>query len=290
MARHRRPARRDRDRRRRDRRGDHGHAPRRRDAVRRLHLVRVGSPRHDRRQAALARRHSGADRRAPPVRRRLLGWPVPLAEPRVVVRAHPGPQVRLPGDAGRREGPAHQRDRGPEPRPLLRAQAPLPPHQGRGAGGAVHDADRQGACPPGGRRHLGHHVGRDGLHRRGGRAAARRRRRLGRDHRPAHRHAVGQGRGARVGAQDVEGARPPRGHPHRRLRRRDRGDDRGGGVRGSRRAGRSASPRPTRPSRSRRCSRRHSSRRSTTSSPGCANSLRTRKESLAWPRIPLSTS
>ena len=62
-------------------------------------------------------------------------------------------------------------------------------------------------------------------------------RRLGRDHRPAHGHAVGQGGGARVGAQDVEGARAARGHAHRRLRRRDRGDDRRGGVRGSRRAG-----------------------------------------------------
>ena len=38
-------------------------------------------------------------------------------------------------------------------------------------------------------------------------------------------------------AQDVEGARPARGHAHRRLRRRDRGDDRRGGLRESRRAG-----------------------------------------------------
>ena len=36
-------------------------------------------------------------------------------------------------------------------------------------------------------------------------------RRLGRDDRPAHGHAVGQGGGARVGAQDVEGARAARG-------------------------------------------------------------------------------
>ncbi len=71
-----------------------------------------------------------------------------------------------------------------------------------------------------------------------------------------------------VRAQDVEGARPARGHAHRRLRRRDRRDDRRGGVRGSRRAGRSASPRPTRPCRSRPCSRRRTSRRSTTSSRG----------------------
>ena len=39
------------------------------------------------------------------------------------------------------------------------------------------------------------------------------------------------------GAKDVEGARAARGHPHRRLRRRDRGHDRRGGVRGPRRAG-----------------------------------------------------
>ena len=38
-------------------------------------------------------------------------------------------------------------------------------------------------------------------------------------------------------SEDVEGARPPRGHAHRRLRRRDRGDDRRGGVRVARRAG-----------------------------------------------------
>ena len=44
----------------------------------------------------------------------------------------------------------------------------------RGAGGALHDADRQGAHAPRGQRHLGDHLGRDGLHRRGGGAAARR--------------------------------------------------------------------------------------------------------------------
>ena len=41
-----------------------------------------------------------------PVGRRLLGRAVPLAEPGVELRAHPGPQGRLPGDAGGREGPA----------------------------------------------------------------------------------------------------------------------------------------------------------------------------------------
>ena len=42
---------------------------------------------------------SGADRRAAAVRRRLLRRAVPLAEPGVVVRAHPRAEVRLPGDA-----------------------------------------------------------------------------------------------------------------------------------------------------------------------------------------------
>src|SRR5581483_5888400 len=55
--------------------------------------------------------------------------------------------------------------------------------------------------------------------------------------RSPQRDAVGQAGGARVRAQDVEGARAARGHALGRLRRRDRGDDRGGGVRGPRRAG-----------------------------------------------------
>ena len=53
----------------------------------------------------------------------------------------------------------------------------------------------------------------------------------------------------------------------RRLRRRDRGDDRRGGLRGPRRAAAPGHRARTRPSRSRRCSRRRSSRRSQTSSP-----------------------
>src|SRR5262249_26918905 len=57
------------------------------------------------------------------------------------------------------------------------------------------------------------------------------------DRRPPHSAAVGPGSRARLGTQDVEGTRAARGHAYRRLRRRDRGDDRRGGVRGSRRAG-----------------------------------------------------
>ena len=80
------------------------------------------------------------------------GGPFHSQNPESLVRAHPGPEVRLPGDARGREGPARQRDRGSEPGPLLRAQAPLPPDQGRGARRALHDADRQGAHAPRGRR------------------------------------------------------------------------------------------------------------------------------------------
>ena len=111
-----------------------------------------------------------------------------------------------------------------------------------------------------------HHLGRHGLHRRGGRQGAARL--VDRDRRPALDHAVGQAGRPRLGAQDVEGADPARGHALRRLRRRDRGDDRRGGVRGSRRAGASGSRRRTRPSRSRPSSSRRTSPRSATSSPG----------------------
>ena len=168
MARDRRAALGDRDRRRRDRGGADGAAPGRGDAVRRLRLVRLGPPRHRGGEAALPRRDADPDRAAPPLRRRILGRAVPLAEPRELVRAHPGPQGRLPGDAGGCEGPARHRDRGPEPGALLRAQAPLPPDQGRGARRALHDAVRQGAHPPRRRRRHGDHLGRDGLHRRRG--------------------------------------------------------------------------------------------------------------------------
>ena len=156
---------RDGDRRRRDRRRADGHAAGGRDAVRRLRLVRLGSPRHGGCEAALPRRDADPDRAAPALRRRLLGRPVPLPEPGEPVRAHPRPQGRLPVDAGGRQGPARQRDRRREPRALLRAQAPVPADQGRGAGRALRDAVRQGAGPPRRRRHRRRHLGRNGLYR-----------------------------------------------------------------------------------------------------------------------------
>ena len=165
VARARHAALRDGDRRRRHRRRADGHAAGGRDAVRRLRLVRLGSPRHGGREAALPGRDADPDRAAPALGRRLLGRAVPLPEPGEPVRAHPRPQGRLPVDAGGRQGPARQRDRRRESRALLRAQAPLPADQGRGAGRALRDAVRQGARPPRRRRHRRRHLGRNGLYR-----------------------------------------------------------------------------------------------------------------------------
>ena len=63
----------------------------------------------------------------------------------------PGLKCVCPATPEDAKGLLVSRDRGSEPRPLLRAQAPLPPDQGRGAGRALHDPDRQGAHPPRGR-------------------------------------------------------------------------------------------------------------------------------------------
>ena len=265
MARDRHAALRDGDRRRRHRRRADGPAPGRRDAVRRLHLVRLGSPRDGGGEAVLPRADARADRRPAAVGRRVLRRAVPLAEPGELLRAHPRAEDRLPGDAARREGPPRDVDRGSEPRPLLRAQAPLPPDQGRRAGRPLHRAVRSGARPPRGRRRDDRDVGRDGPHRDRGGRGAREGGLRGRGARPADAHPVGQGARPRGRGALLEGARPARGHANGRLRRRDRGDDRRGGVRASRRAGRCASRRRTCRCRLRRRSRRHSSRRSRTS-------------------------
>ncbi len=81
-----------------------------------------------------------------PSRRRLLRRAVPLAEPGRVVHALAGDQGRRPGDGRGRQGDADRLDPRPQPGLLPRAQAPLPPRQGRGARrdlrDAVHRADR----------------------------------------------------------------------------------------------------------------------------------------------------
>src|SRR5665811_1285619 len=76
--------------------------------------------------------------------------------------------------------------------------------------------------------------GSDGLHRRRGRGRAPERRRLRRDHRPAHAAALGQAGGAGERGQDLEIVDYARGHAHLGLRRRDRGAGGRGRLRAAR--------------------------------------------------------
>ena len=151
-ARARHAARRERDHRRGDRRRGRGHEAGLRDAVRRLHLLRLRPARQRGGQAALPPGDRGADGGAAALRRRLLGRPVPLAEPRGVVPAGARPEGRRAGDRRRRQGPADERDPRPQPGLLPRAQGALPPRQGRGPRGRAHGPDRRGAHRPRGRR------------------------------------------------------------------------------------------------------------------------------------------
>ena len=265
MARDRRAALGDSDRRRRDRRGDDGHAAGRRDAVRGLRLLRLGPPRDGRREAALARGTPVPITLRLPSGGGFSGGPFHSQNPESLVRAHPGPQVRVPVDARGREGPDQRRDRGSEPRPLLRAQAPVPPDQGRGARRALHDPDRQGAHPPGGRRHHRRHLGRDGAHGRPRRRPSSttcrsRSSTCGRCCRGTRKRCSSRCARRRRCSSCTRTRTPAASAP----RSRRRSPRRPSSI-STRRRG--ASPRPTRPSRSRRCSRRRSSRRSPTSWP-----------------------
>ena len=86
----------------------------------------------------------------------------------------PGLKVVCPATPEDAKGLLVERDRGREPGAVLRAQAPLPADQGRGAGRAVHDPLRRGPRAPCRRRRDGRHLGRDGLHgRRGSRPSSR---------------------------------------------------------------------------------------------------------------------
>jgi 2-oxoisovalerate dehydrogenase E1 component beta subunit len=109
---------------------------------------------------------AGEHHRAPAQRRRLLGRPVPLTEPRGVVHA-------LARDEGRRalrrpRTPRACSSRHPRPQPgrLPRAQAPLPPREGRGARRACYETPTDRAHRPRGHRPHGHRLRRHGPHRR----------------------------------------------------------------------------------------------------------------------------
>ena len=104
------------------------------------------------------------------------GGPFHSQNPESTVRAHPRAQGRLPRDPGRCKRPARERDRGREPGPLLRAQAPLPADQGRSARRALSDAVRPGTRPSRRRRRHRRDVGGDGLYRVGRGRTARGRR------------------------------------------------------------------------------------------------------------------
>ena len=203
--------------------------------------------------------------RAAPVGRRLLGRAVPLAEPGVArSRTSPG------SSASARRRPRTRRACSisaiEDPNPVLYFEHK---HLYRRIKGEVPD---ERYTTPIGKARIHREgdditrrdVGRDGLHGRRGRRSSSRSDDISveivdlRTIMPWDKAAVLEQR-----AQDVEGARPARGHAHRRLRRRDRGHDRRGGVRGPRRAPCGGSRRPTRRCRSRPRSRRRSSRRST---------------------------
>ncbi len=98
---------------------------------------------------------------------------------------------------------------------------------------------------------------------------------VGGDSRPAHDHPVGPRGRPRSVERTSTRARAARGHAHGRLRRRDRGHDRRGGLRAPRRAGDADSRHRTRLYRSRLRSRSASSRRWRTSSARCEVSHRT---------------
>ena len=113
-----------------DRRGDGRAAAGRRDAVRRLRVVRVRPADHLRRQDALPHRLGGAAGRALPQRRRRRRRAVPLRERRGLVPPPRRPEDRVPGDRDRRLRAAAVGHPRPQPGRVLRAQVPLPARQG----------------------------------------------------------------------------------------------------------------------------------------------------------------
>ena len=219
------------DHRRRRGRGRGGHAARLRDAVRRLHRVRVRPARERRGQAALPPGRGGADGRAAADRRRLLRRAVPLAEPGGLVPAGAGAEGGRARDRRGRERPAGERDPRPEPGRVPRAQAPVPAGEGRGADGQHTVPIGKAQRGPRGRRAVDLRLRLDGRHRRAG---CRRAGRGRRDRRPAHALPARPEDDPGQRAQDRQGPDRARGDTLVRRRRRGRGADRRGGVRGPR--------------------------------------------------------
>ncbi len=266
MARHRHAALGDGDRRRRDRRRAHGAATRRRDAVRRLHLLRAGitssrSPRSS--SSARARRSRSSCGSRPGGG--FSGGPFHSQNPETSFAHIPGLKIVCPATPHDAKGLLATAIEDPNPVLFFEHKHLYRRIKGEVPGGSLHRSLRPRARPPAGRRRDHRDLGRDGAHRdRGGRGACEGGIR-GRGARPPHAHPVGQGARPRGRRALLEGARPARGHAHSRLRCRDRGDDRRGGVRAPRRAGRAHRRPGYARAVLRRRSRRHTSRRSKTS-------------------------
>ncbi len=99
-----------------------GTAPRGRDSVRRLHLLRLRPARHGGGQALLPVRNPGADRRPLPLRGRPGRRALPLTEPGGSLRAHPWYQSRMSGHRPGRLRHPESFDRRPQPSTVRRAQ------------------------------------------------------------------------------------------------------------------------------------------------------------------------
>jgi 2-oxoisovalerate dehydrogenase E1 component beta subunit len=129
--------------------GDHGHAPRCRDAVFGLHLLRVGSARHRRGEAALARGNADPDGDPLPSGGGFSGGPFPFAESRSPrSRTSRGLNCVCPATPEDAKGLIVSAIEDPNPVLFFEHKHPLPADQGRGAGRALHDADRQGTHAP----------------------------------------------------------------------------------------------------------------------------------------------
>ena len=107
--------------------------PHGRDAVRGLHHLRLQPDRQQPRQDPLALGRPRPGRHPRPGRGRHGGRALPLPVRGVLVHRGGRDQGRGPGDTVRRQGPPDRGLRGRQPRPVPRAQAPLPLGEGPGA-------------------------------------------------------------------------------------------------------------------------------------------------------------